>query len=316
MVWVLDPQKYADAADPRALPGAAGHAPRRDAGRAQPHRRGRPPTRRERDARRRAPAAGGRRSRRRARCSRPRPAPARGSTSCAARSASGSPTRPRPATRLAGDIADAAAAAVRRRAATPQPRELGRQGPARAGRRARRRRRRADRRRRRAAGHHDPGPPGDRLAADRVGLPAPARPAAPAAPRPGHQRQGRDRRRALVDAGGATTCRRRAWRPPCATCATTCPKGLAQPWVRSVRQRLDLAVRRPRGPARPGRHHHRARGRPARRPWCRAVRVLQWVLFVAALGGGRVAGGAGRDGLPADAGAGDARLPRLPGARR
>ena len=39
LVWVLDPQKYADAADPRPLPRAARHAPRRDAGGAQPHRR-------------------------------------------------------------------------------------------------------------------------------------------------------------------------------------------------------------------------------------------------------------------------------------
>ena len=40
MVWVLDPQKYADAADPRPLPRAAGDPQGRDARRAQPHRRG------------------------------------------------------------------------------------------------------------------------------------------------------------------------------------------------------------------------------------------------------------------------------------
>ena len=61
-------------------------------------------------------------------------------------------------------------------------------------------------------------------------------------------------------------------------------KGLAQPWVRSVRQastsrftdledRLDRAV---------STTELGVSGTPA---WCRAVRVLQWVLFVTALGG-------------------------------
>ena len=40
MVWVLDPQKYADAAVHDRFLQAAGHAQGRDAGRAQPHRRG------------------------------------------------------------------------------------------------------------------------------------------------------------------------------------------------------------------------------------------------------------------------------------
>ena len=107
---------------PPALPRAARHPPRRDARRAQPHRRGR----RRRAASRCSPTCAG--------CSRPtvsatypcsppRPAPARASTSCAAsigkRVADKAATR----TRLAGDIADAAARLAAQNG-DAQPREL------------------------------------------------------------------------------------------------------------------------------------------------------------------------------------------------
>ncbi len=88
--------------------------------------------------------------------------------------------------------------------------------------------------------------------------------------------------------------------------------GLAQPWVRAVRRastsrfddledRLDPAVTTT---------ELGVSGTPG---WCRAVRVLQWVLFAAALAGAPLAGRAGRDVLPPAAGPADARLPRLPG---
>ena len=188
-------------------------------------------------------------------------------------------------TRLAGDIADAAARLAAQNG-DAEPRDLGRKDRRElvdaladaAG--------RADRRRRRPAGHHPARAARHRLAADRLGLPAAAGPAAPAAPRPGDERAGTSiAGRAGPRCRRPTTCSRRASRRPSAPCATTSSKGLAQPWVRSVRQastsrfadledRLDRAV---------ATTDLGVSGTPV---WCRAVRVLQWVLLVAALVGG------------------------------
>ena len=195
-------------------------------------------------------------------------------------------------TRLAGDIADAAARLAAAERGRPAARAR-RQGPARARRRARRRRRGPDRRRRRRAGHHAPRPPGHRLAADGLGLPAAPGPAAPPAPRPGHQRQGRDRGRADLDARGRLRAAGPRRDDRAVDCATTCPTGLTQPWVRAVRRastsrladlddRLDRAV---------ATTDLGVSGTPG---WCRVVRGLQWLLLVAALAGAVWLGVAGR----------------------
>ena len=102
-------------------------------------------------------------------------------------------------TRLTGDVSAAAtrmARAQRGRGATRSRFE----GPGRSGRGTDRGSRGPDRHRRRPPGHHHPGATSHWVAADRVGLPAPAGPPAAAAPRPRHLRQGPDRRCSVLDA--------------------------------------------------------------------------------------------------------------------
>ena len=188
MVWVLDPQKYADAAVHDRYLAPLATPPGRDDGRAQPHRRGarRPAASRcsttsagcstqdglERGAGDRHQRPHGRGHRRAARRDR-RP---------------GARTRRSTRQRLEADLRAAAAAARRgeRHAASPA---LARSEPRRRpGGRLRRRRRGADRGRRGRAVDPAARRPGHRLAGDLLALAAAARPAQAAAPRPRHRR--------------------------------------------------------------------------------------------------------------------------------
>ena len=192
------------------------------------------------------------------RCSPPRRARVRGSTSCAARSASGSRTRQRPG--------PASPVTSRTRPPGSRPRTVTRSratsvpGASRPGRRARRLRRGADRRGGGAARRDPPGPSGHRLAAHGVGRrgcgPTPCDGCtSTGAPRGGTWSPRRARR-----CPRRTTCSRRGWRRRCATCATRCPGVCAQPWVRPCDGRRRRGSR-PRRPARPGGQHHRPRSR-------------------------------------------------------
>ena len=272
LVWVLDPQKYADAAIHDRYLAPLADPPRRDAGGPQPHRHRAAPT----GASRCSPTSGG--------CSTPTASPAcrciadqrqdrRGHRpSCASEIASRVAAKKATRQRLEADLRGAAQRLDEATGSAPTPTLS--QG---AGRGARGRARRVGRACRPWSKAVDDS---TRLRANRatgwpvvgVVLPAAARPAQAAPPRPrlvgpGSSPAGPARRcprrpsvqRARVDAERARAGRRRR------------VQDLSRPWAARRPRGIAVAARRPRRPARPGSRRHRPRcraGSPCGPGWC------------------------------------------------
>ena len=141
-----------------------------------------------------------------------------------------------------------------------------------------------DRRRGRRVGHPDARQPGDRLAGDLLAVAAAARPAQAAPPRPRQGRQAAHRPRPHVRAGRRPRCSGPASTARCAPSPTRSRRRSTRPWAESVRRasvsrlpdlndRLDSALAATELDA-------------GRIPvWAGLVRVLQWLLLLAALAG-------------------------------
>ena len=258
LVWVLDPQKYADAAiHDRYLAPLASHAGVMLV--VLNHIDTVPADRREGDARRRPPPARPRRAARGPGDRRPAPARARASPSSAPRSPAGWRRRRRPGSASRPTCAPSPPA-LNEACGTGKPRSLAAGRVAGHGRRARRRRRRADRGRGRRAVHPDAGRPRHRLAGRLVALAAQARPAHRLHLDLGAAGKQLTGRRAHVGAGGDAACsapgRHRGAR------AGRRGVGRDGPAVGGRRAAgLGLAAPRPRRPARPRDRRHRPRCR-------------------------------------------------------
>ena len=158
----------------------------------------------------------------------------------------------------------------------------------------------------------DPRPTGDRVAGDQGLLDVPARSAQAAPPRPRRGRQ-------APDAGAAARrCRSRRQVEKARVdaevraLADDVSEGLTRPWVRRSGPRVGVAAARAGRPARRCARRHRPG--VAKIPWWAGlVRVLQWLLILAALGGAGWLVGAGRPVLPA---AGARRSRRTSGSLR
>ena len=247
--------------DPRPLPPAAGHAPRHHAGGPQPHRRGargaasRDGRRPEAAARRRTASTG---------------VPV---IATSARHGDGIPEL-RSGDRRAGERQEGrrGAADGRRRRGRPagcadangdaKPGDVARDRKARPRRRVRRRRRGADRGARRRAVHPPPGRPGDRLAGHGLAVPAQARPAAAAAPRPRLPAARSSPARARASVPEATPVQRARVDTAVRAVADDVGAELSPPWAAAVRRASVSRLRRPQRRARQGGRRHRPRGRP------------------------------------------------------
>ena len=312
LVWVLDPQKYADAAIHDRYLAPLADARRRDAGGAQPHRH-RAGVAARVDARRRTPAA-----RRRT-----------GSAACrcfavSARHGDGiAELRAEIAGRVAAKKVDPSAARRRHpRGRRPAGAEVtGRARPTRCRRSGSRRwttpspTRPGSRPSSHAVERVHPAArqPRHRLAGDVVAVAAPARPAQAAPPRPRRGGQAAHRRRPGPRCPQPTQVQRARVDTEVRALADEVTAGLA-PAVGARRPPgVDLAARRPRRPARRGPRRHRPRGGAdpglGRRGAAAAVAADPDRRSV----GGAWLGDAGGDGLPAAA---RSRTPRSGGASR